>query len=238
LNFFNKTNHYINTLSLKDKVLLYLIPLSVLLFIIFNFDTRSHQTIDTYTQKKIEHYKNLSKQLKNNAKSINFIAVIKEFEKAASKNKITIKSTDIQDSFLTIKATGKLRNIINFLNYCENYGNYSKIETIHLLPKTKYKRIELNLKLSLGKIISKKSNSTEIISKIKELKNPFFTDKNNNTLKMVMILNDSALINKKWYTTGDNIGKYLIKNISPNYVIVSDKNKDIKLELFKDDFTK
>ncbi|MDQ7061589.1 MAG: hypothetical protein Q9M43_10850 [Sulfurimonas sp.] len=77
------------------------------------------------------------------------------------------------------------------------------------------------------KSISSRSSSKRTASSSTNTKN--IVKKQSKVLKLDAIINHSALINGKWYTLNDKVGKYTLSSVNGKNIILSYKKKKLYL---------
>ncbi len=216
----------IKSLSFYQKIQLYLIPLLLSIFYLYNFVNFSSNEI-----KK-------SKQIleSNNVNTYTFLSDLQEF---ANKQNLEILETKQNSKILDLEIKGELSSIIEALYFCETYNSVNKIDNLEI--DIQNKEVLLHLKLEFEKY---KYNFTkvdfvlleEIGNKNKEpqISKKMQTIKKDIQWKLTAIVNNSALLNNSWIKEGDTINQYQVSKIDMHFVrLISDTGKKITLHINK-----
>ena len=196
---------YFDSFSLKEKILLYLIPLMIIaLYLIYN--PKKQIIIDN----KI-----------NNTKSQ--LEIIKYFEKRIKSNKINLESMNFTNNKLNLKIYSNINKIIKFINI--TYLEY-EILSYHITESNKIIYLDISFYIS--------NNSYYKQRKIKKynLKNPFVKIKSRNTKLTKAIIGEFVLIDNKWYKKGDSYKNKIINNIYKDKIELKQNNKISILRIF------
>ena len=188
-----KSKIYFNSLKLKEKILLYIIPILIIVVYILNMPSSSNEIIN--------HSKISNKRLTQ-------IEHIKYFESIIKKYKLTMINIKFNNT-MNIKLEGNINNIIKFVN-----TTYLKYEIISYSIRVENKNIQLAINYNLNTNI----NILKNLKKEVKLKNPFIKSKIRKERLAKAIIGEYVLINKKWYTNGDKYKGKIIYKIHKNYV--------------------
>jgi hypothetical protein len=222
-------SYFFNALSKKDKILSFLLVPLVLFLIFFICKTYCISNNNQDINKQIYILEKAIKKLKYKDRKLNYISYLKYIEKVAKDLEIKVINIEIDKYIFDIQVTGKYTNTINFISTLEERMK------VRLLSINKEKQHNILSHISLK--IQNYKNKYFLIS-VDNLPNPFNLKKQysqDNTLKLIAIVDKDIYINNKWYKKGQKIGKYKIKYIDKTYILITNKNKTIKLELPKDD---
>ena len=134
---------------------------------------------------------------------------------------------------LSLEVIGELKPIFNFIDFSENYNNYTKIEHLIFSKTQKNNEIKVYLDLSFAQVIrtEKPSNMSD---EIKNVHNPFILKVITPLPKLYAIVNEHVLINNKWLKQNDSFDGYKILKIYLDYVELESNNNVFKLRLFEE----
>lgn len=201
----------------KIKLQLYVLPIFFIYFYIY-FIGNNRNIIP------LDNSNNLNSLL---IKKFNgsYLKLVKDIESFCLLKKIKINAIDYNKSNLSIKGKASLSKINNLITKIENINNFSKINSLNI-EKSKNKNqyvFEINTEFKKYYIKPK----IEIIKKTKP--------RNRDIFKLKAIIANNVLLNNKWYTLNDFVSKYQVIKIEKNLVLLKYKDKNISLELNKNE---
>jgi len=202
-----QTKIYFDTISLKEKILLLLIPIMIIILYIIYKPT-----------KYIKVNQNI-----NNKKIYSQIEIINYFEKYVKLHKIEIQSINFANKILGIKLYADINNIVKFIDY-----TYLKYKIIAYSINSNNKYIMLDIKFNLNKDVNYKRTKT----KRYDLKNPFSKIRSKNKKLSKAIIGEYVLINNRWYKKGDLYKNKTIVNIYKDKIELKEDNKISILKVF------
>jgi hypothetical protein len=232
LNYLN--NRFINS-EKKTKIELFLFPifLGVLIFLYFNEQKQTNQIVQ-----KIDNYSFENRKLDENILEISL-----KIENFAKENSIFIIKNEKKESEIFLLFSGNLNDIFNFFEKIENLNSFSKISFVNFrrdnLKNIVSLRVDFSnffikkLKEKREKIILK--DSFEIVENKEEIKE-IETDEIDTKLSeedfvLSAIIGDFAQINGNLYRKNELVENYKIIKIYRDFVILKDKNHEIKVYL-------
>lgn len=224
----NSFENKLKVLSLVQKTQLYLIPILMALFILYNF-------IDLKEQRIFES-KNILE--KNHINTYDFLKHLQQF---ANNNSLTILNTQQEGTTFNLEIEGIFLNIMRCLYFLETYKSVNEITNLELSSKEEMATINIEFELAQNKYDFDKTKIPSFIQ------NPFASEnvkekivlatKNTkeNILQINAIVNNEALINDIWVRKGEIILDYFILEINTHTVVLQNSNKEkITLKLRKE----
>ena len=205
-----QTKIYFDTISLKEKILLLLIPIMIIFL---------------YMVYKRTKYTNVYQKI-NNKKVYSQIKIINYFDKYAKSHKIEIQSINFTNKILDIKLNANINSIVKFVD-----DTYIKYKIIAYTIKSDNKHITLDIKYNLNEDLYYKRSKT----KRYDLKNPFSKIKSKNKKLSKAIIGQYVLINNKWYKKGDIYKNKTIVNIYKDKIELKEDNKISILKVFDEE---
>lgn len=197
---------------LRVKIELYLIPL--LLFILYlSFDD------------PIKKSKSFSDTTINtlNVVDVKTIDILKDMESFLERKNIEVESISNTKNSIDFILDINEKKLFEFLEYIENYNNYSKIENLELNEN------QLSISVSFKNFYVKEK--IKLFEKVEQI-----TVVENKEFKLLAIIDESVFINNKWFEIGDKIDSFhRLESIKKNSVIITNGSKSLKLELFKNE---
>jgi len=205
-----QTKIYFDTISLKEKILLLLIPIMIIFL---------------YMVYKPIKYTNVYQKI-NNKKVYSQIDIINYFDKYAKSHKIEIQSINFTNKILDIKLNANINSIVKFVD-----DTYIKYKIIAYSINSHNKHITLDIKYNLNEDLYYKRSKT----KRYDLKNPFSKIKSKNKKLSKAIIGQYVLINNKWYKKGDIYKNKTIVNIYKDKIELKEDNKISILKVFDEE---
>ncbi|VAY87612.1 hypothetical protein MNB_ARC-1_505 [hydrothermal vent metagenome] len=217
-----KFRYFFNQLSIRDKILLFLMVPLLLFLLLFVFEKYIFNTNDKKIIEEIKLLKRSIKQIKNDKHKINQVATIQYIEQVAEKLNIQILDIKISNKSFNIHTIAKYNDTMNFIFNLEENMN------IKQLTLTNDKKITMH-----GIFHIKTFRYGKKLRQLRYLPNPFRNNVQHRLSKFALnaIIQSNVSINGKWYTINDKIGKYSIKAIYSSYVELIYKNKIMRLSL-------
>jgi len=216
----NYLNNKFNSISLKSKIELYLLPLLLLYLIYFLFSYTAKDSVDLKAKIKTDEYSNL--EFKDS-----FLDLFSNIQDYALKNQIVISNISNNKKIVLIKAKANSESIKEFLKKIENLNNFTTIKYI-LLNKQDLENYSFEIQIDLNKFYVKKlveqkediKAEDEILNKREILK-----------YKINGIISDYAFINDAWLQKNEKIDDLVLTKIERNFVVLENENSKIILEL-------
>ena len=205
-----QTKIYFDTISLKEKILLLLIPIMIIFL---------------YMVYKPIKYTNVYQKI-NNKKVYSQIDIINYFDKYAKSHKIEIQNINFTNKILNIKLNANINSIVKFVD-----DTYIKYKIIAYTIKSDNKHITIDIKYNLNEDLYYKRSKT----KRYDLKNPFSKIKSKNKKLSKAIIGQYVLINNKWYKKGDIYKNKTIVNIYKDKIELKEDNKISILKVFDEE---
>jgi hypothetical protein len=209
-------NNFVKS-EVKIKIQLYILPLFCIYFYIYLFDNKNTfinlnntNTINTLLSKKFDG---------------SYLNMLKNIESFCIRKKIKIDFLNYNKNNLLIKGKATLNKINILITKIENINNFSKINTLNIEKTSKKNKYLFSITTEFKKFyIKKKKEEVSFVDKKKK-----------NIFKLKAIISNHVLLNNKWYTLNDFLGKYKIILIEKNNVVLNYKNKNITLKLDKNE---
>lgn len=216
----NYLNNKFNSISLKSKIELYLLPLLLLYLVYFLLSSTIKDSIDIKAKIKTDEYSNL--EFKDS-----FLDLFSNIQDYALKNQIVISNISNNKKIVLIKAKANSESIKEFLKKIENLNNFTTIKYI-LLNKQDLENYSFEIQIDLNKFYVKKlvKQKEDIKAKDEILnKREIFKYKING------IISDYAFINDTWLQKNEKIDDLVLTKIERNFVVLENENSKIILEL-------
>jgi hypothetical protein len=226
LNYLN--NKFLNS-KLKTKIELYILPLLVFYFILYSFQSTKEEIPNIESKIDINSYSN--KEFKDS-----FLELFSTIEEFASKNQITILGLTNNKKVITLKAKTQLVNMEKLIKKIENLNNFTNIKLL-TLTKEDLQNYKVEMQIDLSKFYIKRIEEEVDIPSAEQ--NEKVTDiQENKEFKINGIILNYAFINDTWLTVNDLIDDYKLIIIEKDFVVLKNKNKEIKLELIDENIIK
>lgn len=203
--------------EIKVKLQLVVLPLFCIYFYMYLFDNKKI-IVSSNINSKLNTL--LSKKF-----SGSYLNLIKEIESFCLQRKIKITSIDYNKNNLLIKGKTSLVKINDLIIKIENINNFSNLKSLTIEKTTKTNSYLFEIRTEFKKFYLKTK-----LKKIRKQKT-----KDINTFKLKAIISNYVLLNNKWYSLNDFIGKYKIIKIEKNLVILNSKDKTINIKLKKNE---
>ena len=127
-----------------------------------------------------------------------------------------------------IKGKTSLIKINKLIVKIEYLNNFSKINSLNIEKEIKKNQYSFHISSEYKKFYIK----NKITKKEKKKK------KSINKFKLKAIISNHILVNNKWYSVNDNVGKYKVLKIEKNLVVLNYQEKNIRLRLLKNEYYK
>lgn len=208
LNSFEKK---LQSFSAFEKVQLYLIPIIIAIFIVYNF-------LDL---KKVTEPNSVSVLEKNELDTYVFLKQLQEFVQNQNLTLQNIKQNGLKFS---VEIEGEFLNILQFILFCEHYKSVNTVYGFKLSSKELKKTLLLDFELANNKYEAHEYE--KLLTLIVALQNPFKqqTSTYNETLKINAIVNNEVLINDIWLKQGDSFFVDKVLEIHRHYIILEKPN--------------
>ena len=212
-----------NSSSLLTKVEVYLFPL-ILLYIFYyllenNIINKDKKKVDNQLLNKIEE----SRKLNTSKFEGSYVRIQKDINAFSKKAAIKLKSLNVNKNIVSIQIVSSKKKLISFIEFCENYNNFSFLTNISLKKHNESKLISASIKIDFNKYFNKSN-----------LKKEFEINKRKNKLYLKAIVLNNININDKWLNLGDKINGYIVKKINNhNQVILEKGSESIVLRIHK-----
>ena len=203
--------------EIKVKLQLFVLPIFCIYFYFYFFENKE----------LLNSSNNLSSVNSLVTKKFNgsYLNLIKDIEAFCISKKIKIISIDYNKKNLLIKGKTSLAKINKLIMKIEYINNYSKINSLSIEKKSKKNQYSFQITSKFKKYYIKEQIINTKINKKKS------TDK----FKLKAIISNHVLVNNKWYSLNDVVGKHKIQRIEKNLVVLNYKEKNIKLRLIKNE---
>jgi len=208
LNSFEKKLH---SFTFLEKIELYVIPILVAAFIIYNF-------IDFTKQAPASSVTVLKRS------SIDSYAFLKQLQAFAQKQSLTLLNIKQNGLKFTLQMEGDFSDIMQFILFCEHYES---VNTLYDFKLTSHNgNVALWIDFELASNMYEAHEYEELLTLLSRLQNPFQQQlsTHNETLKINAIVNDEVLINDVWLKRGDAVLAYIVFEIHQHFVILEKPN--------------
>lgn len=226
LNYLN--NKFLNS-KLRTKIELYILPLLVLYFIFYSLQSTKEEIPNIESKIDINSYSN--KEFKDS-----FLELFSTIEKFASKNQITILSLTNNKKIITLKAKTQLLNMEKLIKKIENLNEFTNIKLL-TLNKENLENYKVEMQIDLSKFYIKRIEE-ELDMSLVEQNEEVTNIQENKEFKINGIILNYAFINDTWLGLNDVIDEYKLIIIKKDFVVLKNKNKEIKLELIDENSIK
>jgi len=214
-------NNFVNS-SIKVKMQLYILPLFFIYFYIY-FYTGTNKEYIQDNRFKLDGL--LTKKFNKS-----YLEIIKKIENYSNSEKIKIISIEYKNKNLLIKGKTTLLKIKSLIRKLEIINNYSNIILVNILIKGKSNEYSFEINTEFKKYYIKDKNKTEKKDKAQLVKK-----KSKDIFKLNAIVSNYILLNNKWYTLKERVGKYKIIEIKEKSVILDYKGTNLDLKLYKNE---
>ena len=214
-------NNFVNS-SIKVKMQLYILPLFFIYFYIY-FYTGTNKEYIQDNRFKLDGL--LTKKFNKS-----YLEIIKKIENYSNLEKIKIISIEYKNKNLLIKGKTTLLKIKSLIRKLEIINNYSNIILVNILIKGKSNEYSFEINTEFKKYYIKDKNKTEKKDKAQLVKK-----KSKDIFKLNAIVSNYILLNNKWYTLKERVGKYEIIEIKEKSVILDYKGTNLDLKLYKNE---
>jgi hypothetical protein len=165
-----------------------------------------------------------------------FLELFSNIDEFASKNQITILGLTNNKKIITLKAKMQLANMEKFIKKIENLNNFTNIKLL-ILTKEDLQNYKVEMQIDLSRFYIKRIEEEVDIQSAEQ--NEKVTDiQENKEFKINGIILNYAFINDTWLSLYDVIDDYKLIIIEKDFVVLKNKNKEIKLELIDENSTK
>ena len=231
----NYINNYFEKLGTFQKIEMYLIPIIIALLLIYNYPLLQKKMITDMQNinQDVYSYEIKKQKLLKKINSVHNIKVVKDIQNYAKELNLKITALKVIEKNISLEVQGKLKSIMNFLYFTENYNDFTKVENFMMTKLDNTNEVKVFLNLSFGKIIRTKSNE-ELVNKINNINNPFVRKTQNPKPKLYAIVNDHVLINNKWLKQNDSFDGFVVFKIHLDFVELESNGNVFKIGLFSD----
>ena len=226
LNYLN--NKFLNS-SLKTKIELYILPLLVFYFVFYTLKMPNEELPKIESKIDVNSYFN--QEFKDS-----FLELFSNIDEFASKNQITILSLTNNKKIITLKAKMQLSNMEKFIKKIENLNNFTNIKLL-ILTKEDSQNYKVEMQIDLSRFYIKKIEE-EVDIAIVEQGSVARDSQENKEFRINGIILKYAFINDTWLGINDLIDDYKLIVIEKDFVVLKNKNKEIKLELIDENSIK
>ena len=201
-------------------------PILISIFIYLNFkpqviEINNTKIIDNEIKKYKQKIKLIEEQKYTNNSTLE---IINSYENIALKLKVNITDLQVDKNIVILKYKANYQNAIKYLNFIDKI---SRILSFEIAQASKFIIVTCKIDIDNSKDIK-----TINISKLKDIKNPFKTNKKIKSIKTKAISDNFVMLDGKWYQLNDKYQKSIIVKISQNYIVLKNKNKTTILKVF------
>lgn len=218
-------NNFVNS-SIKVKIQLYILPLFFIYFYIYFYTGTDKEYIQD-NRSKLDGL--LTKKFNKS-----YLEIIKKIENYSNLEKIKIISIEYKNKNLLIKGKTTLLKIKSLIRKLEIINNYSNIILVNILTKGKRNEYSFEINTEFKKYYIKDKNKTENKTEKKD-KVQVVKKISKDIFKLNAIVSNYILLNNKWYTLKERVGKYKIIEIKEKSVILDYKGTNLNLKLYKNE---
>lgn len=231
----NYINNYFEKLGTFQKIEMYLIPIITALLLIYNYPLLQEKVVTDMQNinQDVYSYEIKKQKILKKINSVHNIKVVKDIQNYAKKLNLKITALKVIEKNISLEVQGELKSIINFMNFTENYNNFTKVENFIITKLYNTNQVKIFLNLTFGQIIRTKSNE-ELANKINNINNPFIAKVEKPKPKLYAIVNDHVLINNKWLKQNDSFDGYIVFKIYLDSVELESHGNVFKIGLFSD----
>ncbi|MGB5920457.1 hypothetical protein [Arcobacter sp.] len=220
----------------KYKALFYLIPLLFMTSITYSF----------YSFNKINKYESTKKiNIVKKEKVIRLFDFIFDLEQEIKHKKLNVKNIKITPKKVFLKIEDDFLKSLNTVDYIEKYSSKIVIKKLSFKALNDNK-IDLYIEIGLNKsnIFYKKSISQEI-KNIVLFQNNTINSKEvlvkeniKEDIKIDAIINNTVLVNDKWYKIGEKINDEKVISIKNDFIEVKKNNHKTKIWIYQNEYTR
>ena len=211
-------SYFLNS-EIKIKIQLYILPIFVIYFYFYFMDNKIN-SIHLNTTNSLGLSSLISKKFDGS-----YLKLVKDIESFCISSKIKINTIDYKKNNLLIKGKTTLKKINKLIIKLENLNNFSKLNSLDIQKTSKQNQFTFEITTEFKKYYIKAKKVIE--KKVKKISRIQFNLK--------AIVSNHILLNSKWYTLNDTVGKYKIIRIEKNLVFLKYKDKTKKLRLNKNE---
>jgi len=232
----NYINNYFDKLKPFQKIEMVLIPIIIGLLLVYNFPNLQEKVMTNIgnVDQDVYYYEVEKQKILKKLNNVHSIKVVKDMQLYSKKINIKMTLLKAKKNNLSLEIYGELKPLLKFINYSENYNNYTKIEDFILSKTQNGKEIKIYLDLSFAQVIRTDKHSSFDLE-ISNIKNPLILKVTTPLPKLYAIVNDHVLINNKWLKENDSFDGYKILKIYLDYVELESNDNVFKLRLFEED---
>jgi len=202
----------------KVKLQLFVLPLFCIYFYFYFIEKNESESININNLNTINSL--LTKKFNGS-----YLKLIKDIEAFCLLEKIKIDSINYNKNKLSIIGKTSLEKINKLIIKIEHINNFSKINSLIIEKIVKKNQYTFQINSEFKKYyIKEKIINTQIQKK-----------KRKDKFKLKAIISNHVLVNNKWYSLDEKIGKYKILKIEKNLVVLNYKEKNINLRIIKDE---
>lgn len=213
----NSFESKLNTLSIFEKVQVYLLPILLGIFVVYNFvDIKKESAIQTVTV-----------LTKNSVEYNQFLKDLEQFAQEHSLVVLNIKQNGIKSN---LNVEGNFSDLLAFILFCESYQSVNAVNSLKLSLNQDKLTLLIDFEFSVNKLTPK--NYENIQTKLLTILSPFKQQKGTlaeESFAMHAIVNNEVLINNTWLKKGDIVWGMQIKEISLHYIVLLDNHQQEKV---------
>lgn len=170
-------------------------------------------------------------KIKLNTKE-DYIQTALNIESYIQKNNIKMIDTKISKNKIVYTLSSELKNLLEFVKYCETKYKKVLINTLSLKNINTQNKVTMYISLSLNEKYTKRVFKENLYKeKLSYIDNKNFDlDK----YKLYAIVGNNVLINKKWLKINDLINKYKLVKIQKDYIELDNGFNHILMKLYDD----
>lgn len=202
------------SLSLRVKIELFLLPLLMVLFLIYilhenNDMQKFHTNVDVLEIDDIQMNES-------------FVNILKNIESFAKENSIHLENISNSSTSIKIEANSNPKNRIVFLYFLENYNSFSKLKSLEIVDD------KLLVEIIFNKFYKK--DRVDLSDSLN-----FFEEEANLIYRLEAIVGEKVFINGSWFKVDDKIGALKVYEVNSKSVVLKNSYKTVVLRLYKNE---
>ncbi|WP_375724427.1 hypothetical protein LXN10_02800 [Arcobacter sp. KX21116] len=220
----------------KYKALFYLLPLLFMTYITYSF----------YSFNKINEYKSTKKiNIVKKEKVISIFDFIFDLEEEIKHKKVNIGNIKIMPKKVFLQIEDDFLKSLNIVDYIEKYSSKIIIKKLSFkaINDNKidlYIEIELNKKNIFYKNLIPKEIKNIVLYQNNAIssKEVLVKDDIKEDIKIDAIINNTVLVNDKWYKIGEKINDEKVISIKSDFIEVEKNNHKTKIWIYQNEYTR
>ncbi len=232
----NYINNYFEKLSTFQKIEMYLIPIILALLLVYNFPKFHNKVISNINNvdQDVYEYEIKKRKIINKMSNVSNIEVVKNLQKKAIELNLNVSMLKVVKKYISIEVRGDLKEILHFVDFSENYKNYTIIKNLVLTSDNKSNQISAFLNISFSEVLRTEKRE-KLDDEIEKINNPLLQKVFKPLPKLHAIVNDYVLINNSWLRQNEVFDGYKVKKIYLDFVELESDSNVFTIRLFSED---